>query len=135
MCRPHCCSCRWDSAHRSCPSLRPFDFPAREVLVFVTVCTLLGQGLTLPALARRLGTNGPDAREDAVEEVTGCTQCEAEGRRPDDLALCLTCGHIGCESELHYAREHYEATGHPVLRSFTPGESWRHCLLHDVGTD
>ncbi len=51
----------------------PFDFPAREVLVFValfvTVGTLLGQGLTLPALARRLGTSGPDAREDAVEEV------------------------------------------------------------------
>ena len=51
----------------------PFDFPAREVLVFValfvTISTLLGQGLSLPWLARRLGTNGPDAREDAVEEV------------------------------------------------------------------
>ncbi len=56
-------------------------------------------------------------------------------RRPEDLALCLTCGHIGCESELHNAREHFESTGHPVLRSFTPGESWRHCLVHDVGTD
>ncbi len=256
----------------------PFDFPAREVLVFValfvTVGTLLGQGLSLPALARRLGTNGPDAREDAVEEVivmhrasvralnelgdtvvtgderaafeeiehatrqrleslwdrleregtetpeatqrllnlemvqgqrqailgfrdthdveqaliadllgsldiqeaglqrhseksesiensplvlgpdsapcadlaeaplhikpagmTGCTQCEAEGRRPEDLALCLTCGHIGCVEELHHMRQHFEITGHPVVRSFTPGESWRHCLVHDVGTD
>ncbi|RMB62196.1 cation:proton antiporter domain-containing protein [Tessaracoccus antarcticus] len=256
----------------------PFDFPAREVLVFValfvTVCTLLGQGLTLPALAKRLGTNGPDAREDAVEEVivthrasvralhdlgetietedeqaayreivrsntqrlrslwdrldrqgtetpeatqrqlnlemlqaqrqavlefrtthnveqaliadllssldiqeaglqrhadksesienappvagpddapcrdladaplhikpasmTSCTQCEAEGRRPEDLALCLTCGHIGCVEGLHHAQQHFEDTGHPVLRSFTPGESWRRCLVHHVGTD
>lgn len=256
----------------------PFDFPAREVLVFaalfVTVGTLLGQGLTLPALARRLGTNGPDAREDAVEEVivmhrasvralnelgdtlatvdeqaafeeiehsttrrleslwdrlerqgtetpeatqrqlnlemvqaqrqailefrdshdveqaliadlldsldiqearqqrhsdksesiensplavspddvpcpdladaplhikpagmTGCTHCEADGLRPEDLALCLTCGHIGCVEELHHARQHFEETGHPVIRSFTPGESWRHCLVHHVGTD
>ena len=255
----------------------PFDFPAREVLVFValfvTVGTLLGQGLSLPALARRLGTNGPDAREDAVEEVivmhranvralnelgdtvltsdersafeeieratrqrlealwdrldregtetpeatqrqlnlemvqgqrqailefrdshnveqalitdllasldiqetglqrhseksesiensplvmspddvpcadlaaaplhikpagmTGCTQCEARGRRPDDLALCLECGHIGCVRELRHARQHFEDTGHPVVRSFTPGESWRHCLVHDVST-
>ncbi len=256
----------------------PFTFPAREVLVFValfvTVGTLLGQGLTLPALARRLGTSGPDAREDAVEEVivmhrasvralnelretihtddeetafaeiersitqrleslwdqldregtetpeatqrllnlemlqgqrqavldfrerhdveqaliadmlaafdireaglqrhsdksesietaplavspddapcadlaaaplhikpatmAGCSQCEAEGRRPEDLALCLVCGHIGCESEQRHAREHFESTGHPVLRSFTPGESWRYCLVHEVGTD
>ncbi len=256
----------------------PFDFPAREVLVFVallvTVGTLLGQGLTLPALARRLGTSGPDAREDAVEEVivdhrasvralnelrdtvhtedeaaafagidranahrlnplwnqldrkgtdsfeatqrqlnlemlqgqrqavlefreshdveqaliadllvsldlqeaglqrhsdksesienaplvlspddapcpdlasaplhikpatmTGCMQCEAEGGRPEDLALCLTCGNIGCASEWHHARGHFASTGHPVIRSFTPGESWRYCFTHDVGTD
>ena len=37
----------------------PLEFPARDLLIFITFCviavTLVGQGLTLPMLARRLG--------------------------------------------------------------------------------
>jgi Na+/H+ antiporter len=54
--------------------LIPVDVPYREVLVFVamvvTAGTLLLQGLTLPALVRRLGLRGPDARSDALQAAT-----------------------------------------------------------------
>lgn len=54
--------------------LIPEDVLHREVLVFVamvvTAGTLLLQGLTLPALVRRLGLRGPDARSDALQAAT-----------------------------------------------------------------
>ncbi|MCD2186965.1 Na+/H+ antiporter [Actinomycetospora soli] len=65
----------------------PLAFPQRDLIVFVTfvviLVTLLGQGLSLPALARRL----PSARNEAGEEA----QEEARARRlAADAALeCL----------------------------------------------
>ena len=54
--------------------LLPSDTPHRDVLILVavvvTVGTLLIQGMTLPALARRLGVRGPDLREDALQAAT-----------------------------------------------------------------
>ncbi len=54
--------------------LLPAETPERDVLVLiavvVTVGTLVIQGLTLPALARRLGVRGPDPREDALQAAT-----------------------------------------------------------------
>jgi uncharacterized UBP type Zn finger protein len=47
------------------------------------------------------------------------------------LRLCLTCGHIGCcDSSPHqHATDHFDRTGHPVMRSAEPGESWRWCYV------
>jgi monovalent cation/hydrogen antiporter len=54
--------------------LLPTETPHRDVLVLiavvVTVGTLLIQGMTLPALARRLRVRGPDPREDALQAAT-----------------------------------------------------------------
>jgi CPA1 family monovalent cation:H+ antiporter len=54
--------------------LLPEATPHRDVLVLiavlVTVGTLLIQGTTLPSLARRLGVQGPDPREDALQAAT-----------------------------------------------------------------
>jgi hypothetical protein len=51
--------------------LIPATVPHHDVLVFtalvVTAGTLLLQGLTLPALVRRLGLRGPDPRSDALQ--------------------------------------------------------------------
>ncbi len=48
------------------------------------------------------------------------------GRRthPVQLRLCLSCGHLGCcdSSPLRHATEHFKETGHPVMRTFEPGE-------------
>lgn len=56
-------------------------------------------------------------------EVAGCEDCLRIGGVWLHLRICLTCGHVGCcdSSPLRHAR----AVGHPIVRSFEPGESWR----------
>jgi hypothetical protein len=58
----------------------------------------------------------------------GCQDCLA-GDGPGwwfHLRRCAHCGHIGCcdASPSRHARGHAAVAGHPVARSFEPGESW-----------
>ena len=65
---------------------------------------------------------------DATDE---CPDCAALGERHwVHLRQCLTCGHVACcDSSPHkHATAHHRATGHPVMRSFEPGEKWRWCF-------
>jgi hypothetical protein len=59
---------------------------------------------------------------------TGCVECMAENPSGWWLHLrrCALCGHIGCcdNSPMQHATRHYKSTGHPVIRSFEPGEDW-----------
>ena len=57
---------------------------------------------------------------------TGCEECEAAAGWWLHLRRCTECGHIGCcdTSPSQHATAHYRATGHPVIRSFEPGEAW-----------
>ncbi|MGW1228559.1 UBP-type zinc finger domain-containing protein [Streptomyces sp. NPDC001478] len=59
-----------------------------------------------------------------------CPACEEAGTHPVQLRLCLICGHVGCcdSSPGRHATGHFEKTGHAVMRSFEPGESWRWCF-------
>ena len=59
----------------------------------------------------------------------GCEDCLAVGGRWIHLRLCLTCGQVGCcdSSPGRHARAHATATGHPIVQSFEPGETWRWC--------
>jgi uncharacterized UBP type Zn finger protein len=59
----------------------------------------------------------------------GCEECLAIGQRWVHLRKCLVCGHVGCcdQSIGKHATKHAHATGHPVIRSFEPGEEWRFC--------
>lgn len=72
-----------------------------------------------------------------IEEVTpsadGCTECLRSGGLWLHLRLCLTCGHVGCcdSSPNRHATRHYQATGHPMIRSFEPGESWMWCYVDE----
>ena len=62
----------------------------------------------------------------------GCGDCAAEGTTVwAHLRLCLTCGHVACcdSSPRHHATSHFHDTGHPVMRSFEPGETWRWCYV------
>ena len=56
----------------------------------------------------------------------GCVECLAAQGWWVHLRRCAQCGHIGCcdTSPSQHATHHYEATGHPVIRSFEPGEDW-----------
>ncbi len=57
---------------------------------------------------------------------TGCAECEAAAGWWLHLRRCAQCGHIGCcdTSPAQHASAHAAATGHPVIRSFEPGEDW-----------
>ncbi|WP_030560676.1 UBP-type zinc finger domain-containing protein [Streptomyces aureocirculatus] len=60
-----------------------------------------------------------------------CRECLAAGSHPVQLRLCLSCGHVGCcdSSPFRHATAHFEETGHPVMRTFEPGEDWRWCFV------
>jgi hypothetical protein len=53
-------------------------------------------------------------------------ECLAAGGWWIHLRRCTQCGHIGCcdTSPAQHATAHAEATGHPIVVSFEPGESW-----------
>jgi hypothetical protein len=57
---------------------------------------------------------------------TGCLECESAGGWWVHLRRCAACGHIGCcdDSLGRHATAHFAETGHPVIRSFEPGEGW-----------
>jgi hypothetical protein len=64
----------------------------------------------------------------------GCEECLAEGGRWVHLRLCLSCGHVGCcdSSPMRHATAHSHDSGHPIVRSFEPGEDWRWCFVDEL---
>jgi hypothetical protein len=64
----------------------------------------------------------------------GCQECLETGSWWVHLRLCLICGHVGCcdSSPNRHARRHSYAVGHPIVRSYEPGESWRWCFLDET---
>ncbi|ATZ24534.1 UBP-type zinc finger domain-containing protein [Streptomyces lavendulae] len=70
-------------------------------------------------------------RPEPVPHAPTCPECEVLGSHPVQLRMCLVCGHVGCcdSSPYRHATGHHEATGHPVMRSFEQGESWRWCFV------
>jgi hypothetical protein len=56
----------------------------------------------------------------------GCADCEAAGGWWFHLRRCAQCGHIGCcdSSPSQHASTHVKSSGHPIVRSFEPGEDW-----------
>jgi uncharacterized UBP type Zn finger protein len=69
------------------------------------------------------------------QSAEGCQACLAEARTDwVHLRLCLACGRVGCcdSSPRRHATAHYQQTGHPVMRSFQPGESWRWCYVDEL---
>ena len=73
-----------------------------------------------------------------IKQVTpsarGCEDCLKTGDRWMHLRLCETCGHVGCcdSSPNRHATKHFEATRHPVIKSFEPGEEWGYCYVDDL---
>ncbi|MEU3986045.1 UBP-type zinc finger domain-containing protein [Streptomyces sp. NPDC026672] len=69
----------------------------------------------------------------AVPSGTGCVECDEVDGWWFHLRRCAQCGHIGCcdDSPGKHATAHFHSTGHPVIRSFEPGEEW----FWNYGTD
>ena len=70
---------------------------------------------------------------DVEPSGSGCVECLASGGWWFHLRRCTECGHIGCcdTSPSQHATKHFRQSGHPVIASFEPGETW----FYDYETD
>ncbi len=72
--------------------------------------------------------SGAGVDPSAPPSGAGCASCEEA--QPQGwwfhLRRCAQCGRIGCcdSSPGQHASAHAASSGHPVIRSFEPGESW-----------
>jgi hypothetical protein len=64
----------------------------------------------------------------------GCVECLEMGDWWVHLRMCSNCGHVGCcdNSKNQHATKHNHSTGHPIIRSFEPGEGWFWCYPDDL---
>lgn len=76
-----------------------------------------------------------DQVRDVIPSADGCEDCLRTGDRWVHLRMCMTCGHVGCcdSSPNRHATAHWRSAGHPVVRSFEPGEDWWWCYEDEVG--
>jgi CPA2 family monovalent cation:H+ antiporter-2 len=75
-----------------------------------------------------------DATTAVIPSAEGCQECLRMGKRGwVHLRVCMTCGFVGCcdSSPGTHARKHHEASGHPIIRSIEPGESWAWCYVDE----
>lgn len=69
------------------------------------------------------------------EQSDGCEDCLAAGTPWLHLRICVECGHVGCcdDSPEQHATNHWKQTGHPIIRSLEPGETWSWCFEDETG--
>jgi hypothetical protein len=67
-------------------------------------------------------------------EIAGCEECLKTGSRWMHLRMCQTCGKIGCcdSSPNRHATAHVHESGHPIVRSAEPGETWSWCYVDEM---
>jgi signal transduction histidine kinase len=72
--------------------------------------------------------------QDVAPRAAGCEECLKSGDSWVHLRMCMLCGHMGCcdESKNRHATAHFHTTGHPIMRSFEPGEDWMWCYADQV---
>jgi CPA2 family monovalent cation:H+ antiporter-2 len=63
----------------------------------------------------------------------GCAECLRTGQKWVHLRVCLTCGHVGCcdSSAGRHATAHFKTSGHPIMKTVEPGESWSWCFVDE----
>ncbi len=69
-----------------------------------------------------------------ADSENGCSDCLAIGSRWVHLRECMSCGHVACcdDSPNRHASRHFQSSGHPVIRSLEPGESWWWCYIDEL---
>jgi CPA1 family monovalent cation:H+ antiporter len=74
------------------------------------------------------------AADPAVPNDAVCDACIREGTRTVHLRMCVACGNVACcdSSPGTHAFRHFQASGHPVMRSVEPGEDWRWCYPDEL---
>jgi hypothetical protein len=71
---------------------------------------------------------------DLTPSSDGCEVGLATGGRWVHLRMCQQCGHVGCcdSSPNRHATAHWHASGHPLVRSYEPGEGWWWCYPDEL---
>ena len=67
-------------------------------------------------------------------EAPVCRECEQQGSTWSDLAMCLTCGHVGCsdDSPQQHAKKHFETSGHPIAETIGTKEDMVWCYIDEM---
>jgi uncharacterized UBP type Zn finger protein len=70
---------------------------------------------------------------EVARPATGCEDCLKMGGQWLHLRVCLTCGHVGCcdSSPNRHATKHFHGSGHPIITSAEPGETWVWCYADE----
>ena len=73
----------------------------------------------------------------AAPSGPGCADCEATGGWWVHLRRCAQCGHVGCcdSSPSQHASAHAAGSGHPIVQSYEPGETWFWDYVTEEGFD
>jgi uncharacterized UBP type Zn finger protein len=84
-----------------------------------------------PSTCTHLDSIAVTALPDAQLE---CEECVKTGGRWMHLRMCLQCGKVGCcdNSPNRHATAHFTETGHPLIRSAEPYETWIWCYLDEL---
>ena len=85
-------------------------------------------------MASQTCTHLDQVRDVEPRTPNGCEECLKMHSGWVHLRLCLECGHVGCcdSSPNKHATKHFHATGHPIMRSFEPGEDWGWCYVDEI---
>jgi Zn-finger in ubiquitin-hydrolases and other protein len=75
-----------------------------------------------------------DTVADVEPSSSGCEDCLKIGDTWVHLRMCMECGHIGCcdNSKNRHATKHFHTDGHPLIRSYEPGEDWWWCYIDEL---
>ena len=73
-------------------------------------------------------------REVHPKDIAACEDCVKTGDTWIGLRMCLACGHVGCcdSSKNKHATKHFQDTGHPIIKSVTPGQEFVWCYIDKV---
>jgi tellurite resistance protein TerC len=103
--------------------------------IVVILAASIGASLLFPGKAEAAKAPASCTHTNEIADVgpntEGCEECLKLGERWVQLRLCLKCGHVGCcdSSKNKHATAHFQASGHPIMRTLQPGESWRWCYV------
>jgi uncharacterized UBP type Zn finger protein len=75
-----------------------------------------------------------DQIQEVIPSAEGCEDCLKTGDTWVHLRICLICGHVGCcdNSKNKHATRHFHDTGHPLIQSLQPGETWKWCYVDEM---
>jgi len=107
------------------------------VLVTSIVASLLFPKVSPMPAAKAASCGHRDQIREVAPASKGCEECLRKGDRWVSLRMCLKCGNVGCcdSSRNKHATGHFHATGHAVMRSIEPDESWKWCYVDRMKLD